>query len=109
TRWLSSVGPASDEQERFGTGDGIGLDDDHPMLPEGTVHFIGCQPGLRSHFQNEGGLVVARHTLYQAEAIVGVWSGNIVIQCSNGGFPNVSLAGIYRTARGFFLKPGTAR
>ena len=57
-----------------------GVTMDHPVFPERPIDFVGGQPRLRSHLQNEGRLVFARKAPHQVETVIRIGRGNIPVE-----------------------------
>ena len=56
---LPSLAPPLMNSSAFEWATDVRPDNDQPMLPEGPIHLVGREPGLRGHLQNIGRLVFA--------------------------------------------------
>ena len=50
------------------------------MFPDRFVHLVGGQPSLRGHFQNVGGVALARDRVDQMILVVRIRLGDVLVQ-----------------------------
>ncbi len=80
------VGAAGDEEQRGGSGYFRGLDDGHPVLPDGPVHFLGFAPRLRRHVEERGRTAArARQHAGDVVTVAGVRLADVPVQGRFGG------------------------
>src|SRR5262249_49147369 len=74
------ITPATNEEERLATLNGVRRDDSEPMFPERAVHFIGSQPRLRRHFQHVTRVAFVLDGLNQLEVVIRVRCGDVAVE-----------------------------